>query len=367
VINVLVIDDVQANLDVIEVILEDLEVNLYSALSGDEALKILVQTDIDLIITDLMMPKMNGLELTRIVRQNRKYKDIPIMVVTANTDKSNEELLYKEGVFEYITKPIDSTKLTNKIKALSYSILEAKYRQKVAKKHEQEKKMIERFLHVFTHELRTPLNLIYNFSSIMKKKIQKDDYDQEKFLKYLTSIEGSCSDMMHSINNLLTIGRIKNGHQHYEKERFDLVELINKVLKNFKLAFESRGVSVEFLHSEEEITIDCDKNSVSGIINNILSNAYKYGKDKIKITLDRYDDGVSLEIEDNGEGIKDKEHIFDIYKMEHSNSSTTSSGVGLYFVKLVCEDLGIDYGVDDSKELGGAKFFLDFKGLYRVD
>ena len=359
--NILIVDDIQENLDVLELLLDEcLDINIHSALSGNEALKVLMKTDVDIIITDLMMPNMDGLELTRILKQNHKYKDIPILIVTASSDKRNELILYKEGVFEYLTKPIVQDKLINKVKALTYTIMNNKHKDELIDEQNRSKETTKEFINIFTHELRTPLNLIYNFSIYMKKRLIKDNVDKEKFIKYLTSIEMSADNMLHIINNLLTIGRMEKGHQLYAYDSIDLVKLVEESIFSFELTIKNKNVNLSFSHSDDNITLNTDLNSVKGIINNVLGNAVKYGNDIINISLEQYDEKVILSIEDNGEGIKDKSKVFNMFGMEdETQCASKSTGIGLYFVKLVCEELHIKYSVEDSI-LGGAKFIFEF-------
>jgi signal transduction histidine kinase len=94
-----------------------------------------------------------------------------------------------------------------------------------------------------------------------------------------------------------------------------------------------------------------------------LSNAIKYGNNEIHITLSTHDDDVVLIIEDNGPGIKNKEAIFELYTQEDTNileRKGQGTGIGLYFLKLLCRDLHIDYTIDDRKDAPGTKFSLCF-------
>ena len=285
--NVLLIDDIQSNLDVLETILEkDFTFNTHSVLSGSDALKILVKNNIDIIITDLMMPNMDGLELTRIIKQNTNTKHIPILVVTASSDEKNELALYKEGVFDYLTKPIIPEKLINKMKILTYTILENSYKDKLIKEQNKVKESTKEFINIFTHELRTPLNLIYNFSSHMKKKFIRDKIDKEKFTKYLASIEQSSENMLNTINSMLTIGKMEKGHKLIINDTIDLIQVIKDMIDIFELTLQNENIELDFSSNKNEILLTTNLESFKGIINNIIANAIKYGKDTILISLE---------------------------------------------------------------------------------
>ena len=358
--NILIVDDIQENLDVLELLLEDsFDINLFSALSGNEALKIIMKYNIDIIITDLMMPNMDGLELTKILKQNPKTKHIPILIVTASGDETKEARFYKEGVFEYLTKPINQEKLINKISLLTNNILDIKYKDSLIDEQNRSKETTKEFINIFTHELKTPLNLIYNFSFVMKKRLLKNKVDKEKFIKYLTSIENSTENMLNIINNLLVIGRLEKGYKLDGFEIVDLIDLINKQIDNFETTLENKNINLKFYHDRKDMILNIDLNSIKGIVANVLSNAVKYGKDIIEITLKDNNSHIILKIEDNGDGIKDKEKIFEMFGIEYETKTQHSSGIGLYFVKLVCKELNIKYKVENSS-LGGASFVFEF-------
>jgi signal transduction histidine kinase len=118
-------------------------------------------------------------------------------------------------------------------------------------------------------------------------------------------------------------------------------------------------------HSDRDVFIYSDILRIQQIFSNILSNAIKYGNDEIIITLrDTGTDTVIISIEDNGPGIQDKEAIFDLYVQESENflqRKGQGTGIGLYFIKLLCQDLNIYYKIEDREEGGGTKFILSFR------
>ncbi len=123
-INLLVVDDVKENLYALEVLLEELEVshedynglNIFTALSGEECLKIVLKQNIDLILLDIRMPEMDGFEVAHFLKSSKKTAHIPIVFLTAEF-KSEEfiEKGYKVGALDYFTKPIEKFQFLNKM------------------------------------------------------------------------------------------------------------------------------------------------------------------------------------------------------------------------------------------------------------
>ena len=111
---ILVVDDTISNLDIMGVILDKYDV--MDATSGKDALEILDEEQIDLILLDIMMPDMNGYEVCEILKANPKTKDIPIIFITAKTDENSIEKAYDVGGIDYVTKPFKPKELLARVK-----------------------------------------------------------------------------------------------------------------------------------------------------------------------------------------------------------------------------------------------------------
>lgn len=113
--SILVVDDTKSN---IEILLELLggTYNVIPALNGQKALSIVRKKPIDLILLDIMMPEMNGLEVCDALRKDPGTKDIPIIFITAKTDESSIEKAYDVGGMDYVTKPFRPKELLARVK-----------------------------------------------------------------------------------------------------------------------------------------------------------------------------------------------------------------------------------------------------------
>ena len=115
---ILCIDDIKTNLFTIQSVIEDLADDLYDvvlAISAYEGLEILLKQDIDIILLDVMMPEIDGFECAKMIKSNKKTKDIPIIFVTANKDDNTIENCYSVGGDDYINKPFNHTELLSRI------------------------------------------------------------------------------------------------------------------------------------------------------------------------------------------------------------------------------------------------------------
>lgn len=112
---ILVIDDNQLNLKLIEFLLSSNNYEVHCATNAEEALTLLTTLQPDLILMDIQLPVIDGLELTRKLRMDTKYKDTPIIAITAYAMDGDKEKAIEAGCNGYITKPINTRTLPNVI------------------------------------------------------------------------------------------------------------------------------------------------------------------------------------------------------------------------------------------------------------
>ncbi len=105
--NILIVDDEQDIVESLKFILEAAGYNCYTAFDGEEGLRLAKEIMPDLIILDVMMPKINGYKISRLLKYDSKYKNIPILMITARSQEEDKLIGEETGADEYITKPFD--------------------------------------------------------------------------------------------------------------------------------------------------------------------------------------------------------------------------------------------------------------------
>ena len=116
---ILIVDDDSRNIFTLTALIEELGGEVHTAFNGQEALEVLDDENgaIDLILMDIMMPIMDGLKTIRLIKENEKYKDIPIIAITAKSTPNDKEECLKAGANDYLSKPVEKSKLISIIKA----------------------------------------------------------------------------------------------------------------------------------------------------------------------------------------------------------------------------------------------------------
>ncbi len=112
---ILIVDDEQDIVESLKFVLSDY--NCYCAYNGEDGLKLAKELIPDLIILDVMMPKINGYKISRLLKYDSKYKDIPILMITARSQEEDKLIGEETGADEYITKPFDLNEVAEKVKS----------------------------------------------------------------------------------------------------------------------------------------------------------------------------------------------------------------------------------------------------------
>ncbi len=112
---ILIVDDEQDIVESLKFVLEAADFNCYCAFNGEDGLRLAKEIVPDLIILDVMMPKINGYKISRLLKYDKKYKDIPILMVTARSQEEDKQIGEETGADEYITKPFELDDVVKKV------------------------------------------------------------------------------------------------------------------------------------------------------------------------------------------------------------------------------------------------------------
>ncbi len=384
-INILVVDDREDNLLSIEAILQKDEYNIIKANSGRAALKILLtRHDFSLILMDVQMPDMNGLETATIIYERDKLKGIPIIFITAYSN--DEEYIfkgYKMGAVDYIYKPINPELLRAKVsvfvdlyrkndqlishekrllaanKSLQKQIEEGKRSQekinllnKQLTENNLHLKMVneelDQFAYVASHDLQEPLRKIRVFSD--KITTIKDDHKEVE--KYLSKIDKSSERMQLLISNLLHFS--KHSVNSVDFVKVDLYELVKEVMTELEVELEKNNTQINVASLPVIYAIP---ELMRQLFYNLISNAIKFKRKDcnpvINISVEnidhlnsrpgeKYMNGIpyyKISVSDNGIGFDAKyaEEIFMVFKRLHSYHEYEGTGIGLSICKKIVD------------------------------
>lgn len=332
---VLLVDDIPANLLTLESILEDDSRILIKAFSGNEALKLLMDEPIDLILLDIQMPDMDGIEVAQLLRANPKTKHIPIIFVSAIAKSERPSFAeFEPGSYDFIPKPLDIEE-TQKMVA----IFEAgcRYKSLIREQENKIKKLTEhfdKFLYILSHDLNAPLRAIENLVQWLEEDLKANA--SEESVENINLLRNRVGKMKMLLEGLLKYARATGKNS--------LPEMVNPKLlaeEVFKRNNANGDVALQ-LESDVE-TIETDRQALTMVLNELIKNAIQYNTNpcpEVAIKVIKHQDRTEFSVSDNGQGIKPQQQkmIFEVFQTLPSANNEPSAGVGLAIVKKIIED-----------------------------
>ena len=212
-----------------------------------------------------------------------------------------------------------------------------------------------------SHDLKTPLTMIKAYAELI---LDININDKEKCISNLNIIIEEVNRLNDLVNDILALTKVENNLDKLDISNFDLIKLIEKIVKQHNIYVIKDGYSIEFIHNNiKELKIDADKKKIEQVIYNLLNNALNYtGENKkviIKVVEDEKD--YTIMVIDSGKGIDKKEidHIFDRYYRSKKNHKryVYGTGLGLSIVKNILLLHNFDYGVTSKKNKGTTFYF----------
>ena len=353
---ILLVDDREDNLIALQEILENENRQFVKALSGNEALKIILKNEnIGLIMLDVQMPGMDGFEVARLVKSNPKTKDISIIFVTA-INKGEQYVLqgFSEGAVDYLQKPLEISITRAKVKVFEQLYFYQKKLKHSIAETEYINKQLERYVYIVSHDLKSPLASIVTILSILEKdKRIVDQRDLCNSLEMLTQSAHHLSDM---ITALLEYSRQSAAEQIIEET--DVAELVMMV--NY-LLYPPSNVSVQIV--TDMPVLFTRKVKLMQVFQNLIGNALKYNdKEKgiIEIGCANKENYYEFFVKDNGPGIakKDEQKIFYLFEVtENKSKKESSTGIGLNIMKMLVEEQGGKFWVQTEEGKGSCFYF----------
>jgi len=322
--------------------------------SGKEALQKIEKEAFDLVLTDLKMPKMDGLQLISEIAKS-KPETLTIMMTGHGTIDSALEAM-KRGASDYLMKPLNLDELIVRIR----KVLEEKQRfvrlrdfAHQLEKANQELRRIDgmksEFVSVASHELRTPLAAIKNaVQLVLKGTAGKINENQAKFL---SMAERNINRLTNILNDLLNLSRIESGRIELKFENVGLKGIIELTASSLRPHADGKSLKIDVEITEQLPTVYGDPEKIEQILTNLIGNSIKFTPDGGRILITAkplsheekgsYGDGVAVSVQDTGVGIP-SEHLDTIFEKFHQvesslKRSVSGTGLGLAITRGLVE------------------------------
>jgi signal transduction histidine kinase len=360
---VLVVDDDASVLVSIEGVLELDGYQVLGVPSGQQALDLLGREVFDLVLSDLCVDEVDGLDILRAAFRNAPDTVGILLTGFASLETAVEAL--KEGAYAYLMKPCEVVDLrttvarglerarlqrelrerVHELEAANETIrvlnleLEARVDKATAELREQVQ-LRDDFMATVSHDLKSPLTFIKGLASLRRKRAQPTP-DNQLLLDALEQIESSAGRMARQLDDLVDASRLQAGRPlELRREPTDLVAMAREVAREHQQTTERHVVQVE--SSQPVLVGDWDAARIERVLSNLLNNAIKYsprgGAVRVRVASD--ENAAIMQVQDYGEGIPERDlpYIFERFRrggnVEHKIPGT---GIGLAGARQIVE------------------------------
>ncbi|MCK4771541.1 MAG: response regulator [Candidatus Latescibacteria bacterium] len=350
--SIIVIDDDEAVLLSVNKILSKAGFHVETFEDGVSGLEGVTELKPDLVVVDLRMPGLSGMEVINRVSEMDPYIIIVVITGYATIDTAVEAI--KLGAYDFLPKPFSPDEL----RVIVNRGLE--HRQLLQESHrlEIERELLKRqFVTLVSHQLKTPLVAIHQYLDTLKQLGDTPD-TASKRQDWLERCLQRTDEVLAIIKDWLTLSKVESGSLTGEILRVDLKPIIlNTMEANADMAAE-QGITLEAELPADEYPVKGDRNCLAVLFDNLMVNAIKYNKPegRVSVSVKAQDHQIVVAVADTGIGIPEKyrQALFDEFFRVKGQSSgqTTGTGLGLAICKRITTEMGGTIEVESELDVG---------------
>lgn len=327
--SILIVEDHKPLLSAIRDVLEAGGYNVLTAIDGVEALEIMEGARPDLIVADIMMPRMNGYDLYEAVRARPEWIPIPFIFLTARAAK--EDILKGKGLGaeDYIIKPFDPQELLVAIQARLGRAQAIREATEAEFDH-----LKQQIINVLSHELRTPLTYIQGYTSLALEDIHSPDSLQS----LLHSVKRGADRLTRLVEDMLLIIQIDTGQTAKDFEmlagvHYDLVEVMERTVKKLEVQAQARGVALETELPSSLPPVRLCEPFFTDALGRLVDNGIKFSRHqekRVTVSSQVQNGWIEIAVQDRGVGVAPEEipHLFERFR-QINREKMEQQGIGL--------------------------------------
>lgn len=355
---ILAVDDIVDNLILIRAILESEGYEVSLATDGTTALAEIERTLPELVLLDVMMPEMDGYEVTRRMRQNDKLPYIPILLVTAHGQSSMVKGL-DAGADDFVRKPFDTDELLARVRSLLRLKRSLDQQDQMARQRED-------FVSRLTHDLRTPLVAVDRMLNLFQEEAFCPISKEMK--EAIATMIQSNQHLLQMVNTLLEVYRHEAGQKEIILAPCNIQEICRNVIQELNLLAAHKGLEISLDPTSEapsKPVLLGDALELRRVLLNLISNAIKFtdaGSVRVRLSYthtntaqpqqvpqsknsrtapiqpqDSQLNWLKIEVEDTGVGIAPEDQTVIFERFRQGNNKRADSGLGLYLSRRIVE------------------------------
>ena len=316
---ILAVDDIPDNLLLVQLALEQEGHQVVLAHNGETALAHVKQAPPSLILLDVMMPGMDGYEVTRRIREDKNIPFIPILLVTARVESSLVTGL-DAGADEFVRKPFQIDELQARVRSM------LRLKETIDQR--------ENFVSCLTHDLRTPLVAANRMLDLILQQAFGDVTCEQQ--EAIANIVSSNDNMLEMLNTLLETHHYELGQKTLSFIPVDLKQLVDEVITELKPLAMDKDIELSNDSADNVPEIKGDRLELRRVITNLVSNAIKFtDQGSVKVALSQSDSDVIIQVKDTGIGISPQEQQAIFQRYHQGNHRRAGKGLGLYLCQQI--------------------------------
>jgi len=318
--------------------------------NGKEALESVMRFPPALVVTDIVMPEFDGIELLKALRSTQHTGMIPVLLISGRAIHEQRIEGYKEGADGYLAKPYTE----NELRACIGSMLQSARRREEAARREaieqtEQQALAERaallesiteqlrqadqrkneFLAILAHELRNPLAPLRNGLHILKLRSDADPTVSQT----VSMMDRQMTHLVRLVDDLLDVSRITRGKLELRQRKVLLTEVLGHAVESARAFIESHRHELTVEIHAQNLLVDGDPDRLAQVFSNLLLNAAKYTEagGHITLSLDHENDEATIAVQDDGVGIPPHalEQVFEMFSQVRSGEVRGAEGLGI--------------------------------------
>lgn len=359
---ILAVDDEQLNIELLRFILERNDYKFKGTIDDDYLFELLEEKQPDLILLDVIMPRIDGFELCEKIKSFPQYRNIPVIFLTGKVNVKDKVKGFEVGGVDYVTKPFNEQELIARIHTHVELVRAKNQIGQQAENLRQSNILKDRMFSIIGHDLRSPLSAAKLKMDFILRGIidpKADDFLDGTVYELLKTMD----EALNLLQNLLGWAKSESDQIQIIPEPLEVFDLVEQTFRLLKLGSEHKRIKLINNVSKNDVVF-ADMNTVKTVLRNILSNAIKFTpvEGTIQVNTIHEDTKLTIEIEDNGQGIP-KEDINKILNPnEHFSKLGTEKEPGTGLGLILCQNFVQKNGgsLNIRSEVGkGSVFYFD--------
>lgn len=364
---VLIVDDVDANVLLLKLLLTKAGYKTLTAYNGKDALEIIKKNSPDLVLLDIMMPVMDGHEVAAQLREMPDRRDMPIIFLSALNSPDDIVKGFKFGAADYVSKPFNKDELLIRVNH-QLSLVSAK--RIISRQNDELQRTIigrDKLYSVIAHDLRSPIGSIRMVMNALVLNIPKETLDEDMY-ELLIMGNRLTEESFVLLDNLLKWTKSQTGRLNTVfQDNVEILPLIRGEVELSEVVAELKNIRIK-LNGDTNAKVRIDQDMIKTVLRNLVSNAIKFSNpaSEVNVNIAEEEGQLLISVVDHGEGIsqenQDKLFKADSHFTSFGTDNEEGSGLGL----LLCKEFVTRNGGKiwfESKEGEGSTFCFNIPTL----